>query len=255
MPGSFSKLFRHVRPCMGCAVLLLLIHVDARAQDVPDSDTSSSTAIELPRPEILPPPVDRTAPIAIAPDDVEAGDGQIEIKRRDPLLQLQRQEREKSQLVVNRESAGASWRLSDLFPLLAVLGLIGLCAVLLKRFMPARSVFTGDGALRVVARLALSPKQSLVLVKMGRQLVLLGATGEQVNALTVVSDPNEVAYLLGDTAGARSDSMSRVFEESFTNEMQAYEAEDSQESEVDTPAPIRDLLEKVRRMGGARDVA
>ncbi|UCD28310.1 MAG: flagellar biosynthetic protein FliO [Planctomycetota bacterium] len=147
------------------------------------------------------------------------------------------------------------WSLGDFIPLLAVLALIVSAAWVVKKFMPARRLFAGSGALNVVARTPLTAKQTLVLVKMGRKLLLLGISPDRVTTLSVVDDPDEVAMLLGQVASDRTDSMTRTFAESFAAEAEAYK----REPVVKDPAAIaggqvRGLLEKVRRLAGPRGV-
>jgi flagellar biosynthetic protein FliO len=144
----------------------------------------------------------------------------------------------------------------DAWPLLTVLGLIAAAALVVRRFMPARRMLTGQGVLDVVARASLSGKQSLLLVKMGRRLVLLGVSPERINALAEVEEREEVALLLGEVASTGPDSMSRVFAGSMAKERGAFLPDPlDRESAAEASRHVRGLLEKVRGRRSTRHVA
>jgi len=141
---------------------------------------------------------------------------------------------------------GSFW---NALPLLAVLALIGAIALVVKRFMPTRRFLTGAGVLEIVARMPLSGKQSLVLVKMGRRLVLLGVSSDRVNSLDVVDDPDQVSVLIGEAARHKPDAVSSEFASAFTKEVHAY-AEEPIGHEVTSSARghVQGLLKKVRQL-------
>jgi flagellar biogenesis protein FliO len=220
------------------------------------STTKSRSTLKLPRPEILPPLNEPTVPVSIqAEPKPETQTNSREIKR--SAEQRSRLTNGKSsQTVSHPDSGGKMFGLVDMVPLVAVLALIGVAAVLLKRFMPGKTLLTGAGVLDVVARLSLSPKQTVVLVKMGKRLVLLGTSGDRITPLSEVTDPEQVAILLGEAASESTSSMTSAFAQSIKRESMAYhsEEEDFDESE-EMPADVRGLLDKVRRFTRVRDVA
>ena len=57
-----------------------------------------------------------------------------------------------------------------------------------------------SSAIQVVSRSALSPRQQLVLVQVGRRLVLVGSSGSEMNPLCQIDDPDEVAEVLGQVS-------------------------------------------------------
>jgi len=151
------------------------------------------------------------------------------------------------------QSVLRAWSIRDFMPLMTVIGIIIMAALLLKRFMPGRGLLTGAGTMEVVARTALSAKQHLVLVKIGRRLVLLGVTPEHIETLSVVDDPEEMAILLGKISSERPDSMSKAFAESFAEEAGAYSISSaSPDSLPSSGSHVRGLLEKVRRLSSSR---
>lgn len=149
-----------------------------------------------------------------------------------------------------------SWSFWNALPLLAVLAMIVAIALVVKRCMPARRMLMGAGVLEVVARVPLSSKQNLMLVKMGRRLVLLGVSPDRVSSLDVVEDPDEVASLIGEAASRKSDSMTSAFADTFRHEAHAYVDEPiSPNAASSARGHVQSLLEKVRRLTGGRDVA
>jgi flagellar biosynthetic protein FliO len=83
-----------------------------------------------------------------------------------------------------------------------VLGAIFISQKVWKRMgMPGVGGRTA-GAMQVVSRLSISPKQQLLLVRVGQRVVLVGNSGTQMNTLCEIADPEEAAGLLGQHAAA-----------------------------------------------------
>lgn len=92
-----------------------------------------------------------------------------------------------------------------------------------------------NGALQVVSRVSISPKQQLLLVRVGRRLVLVGNSGVQMNALCEIADPEEAAVMLGQVAAAAPDSASS-FGAVLGGEERQYEVE----QQAAAPDPAED---------------
>ncbi|HSW44757.1 MAG TPA: flagellar biosynthetic protein FliO, partial [Phycisphaerae bacterium] len=165
--------------------------------------------------------------------------------------------RSSEQQAVQHPVAGmGGWPLWDALPLTVVLVLIAGIALVVKKYLPAKRMFAGAGVLDVVARLPLSGKQSLMLVKMGRRLVLLGVSGERISSLDVVQDPDQVAAILGQAASGRPDSITRAFDEALGDEVGAYvEPGDGPAASTAAGGAVRGLLEKVRRLTQRQEMA
>jgi len=190
-----------------------------------------------------------------APADATEGDRRVVERRPAPGPAPQPASEESA--VARRESRGGVWRLKDLLPLAVVLAVIAAAAMLVRRYLPSRGLLIGTGGLRVVARVPLSPRQNVVLVRMGRQLVLLGQSPEQITLLTTVTDPEQVALLLGELEGARRDAGTGGFGRVMEAEASAYPGGEEGGPEPDDPAArahgqLTTLLQKVRRLTGSR---
>lgn len=119
-----------------------------------------------------------------------------------------------------------------------------------------------SGVLQVVSRLSVSPKQQILLVRVGRRLVLVGNSGTQMNPLCEIGDPEEAASLLGEVATHREESASASFNAVLGGEEKRFEEETiaavtSDESTLETEddsaiagtrAELSGLAEKVRSL-------
>ncbi len=149
-----------------------------------------------------------------------------------------------------------------LWPLGVVLALVGGVAWAARRWMPRSLGMSGGQSLRIVARQALSTRQSICLVKFGRRLVLVGVTPERISPLSEISDASEAAELTALIESGRPGSFASLFSgvsEANAQEVQSVESELQPQSEFDTPLPsgrdvahasaeVRGLLDRVRKL-------
>jgi flagellar protein FliO/FliZ len=78
-----------------------------------------------------------------------------------------------------------------------VLGLVFICRWAARWMFPSAGVGRSSQVMKVLSRSVIAPRQQLLLIQVGRRLVLVGDCGQQMNALAEISDPDEVAGLLG----------------------------------------------------------
>ena len=78
-----------------------------------------------------------------------------------------------------------------------VLGLVFVCRWAARWMFPSAGVGRSSQVMKVLSRSVIAPKQQLLLIQVGRRLVVVGDCGQQMNALAEISDPDEVAGLLG----------------------------------------------------------
>ncbi len=68
--------------------------------------------------------------------------------------------------------------------------------VLLKRYTPVGKNINGGGAMRVLGRTALSPRHSVVLLRVGNQRVIaVGVSGDRMTTLSEITDPAGILAL------------------------------------------------------------
>jgi len=92
---------------------------------------------------------------------------------------------------------GSGW-LQTAGALALVIALIFLARFALRRLAPSAGRTAAGGKIEVLARTNLSPRQQLCLVRMGRRLLLVGSGPEGMRTLAEITDPAEVADLLGE---------------------------------------------------------
>ena len=94
----------------------------------------------------------------------------------------------------------------------------------------------GANLMHVIGRIALSPRHSLCLVRIGPRLVLLGCTPTAVQPVDVITDADLTARLLGEAARGRADSSSAEFARCLERESKPYRDDEHGESpETATP--------------------
>jgi flagellar biogenesis protein FliO len=85
-----------------------------------------------------------------------------------------------------------------------VISLIGALYWVYKKFFGGATAQRHSGAMSVLTRLAVTPKQHLVLLQVGRRVVLVADNGVQMSPLSEITDPDEVASLVGQLASEKS---------------------------------------------------
>jgi flagellar protein FliO/FliZ len=93
---------------------------------------------------------------------------------------------EESTPVVGKHSGANMDAMSMIVSLLLVLGLIVVCALLVKRFQPMIQM---NSALKVVSSLSLGAKERIVVVQVGDKQLLLGVTSQQISLLESLESP------------------------------------------------------------------
>lgn len=59
-------------------------------------------------------------------------------------------------------------------------------------------------SISILSRLPMGPKQQLMLIKVGRRVILVGNSGGQMNSLCQITDPDELAQLIGQVEGEKT---------------------------------------------------
>lgn len=113
-------------------------------------------------------------------------------------------------------------------------------------------------AITVLGRSLVTPRQHLMLVQVGRRIVVLANNGTQMSLVCEITDPAEVAELVGQVRQERGDSVVRTFgalfrrqEEKFDVDVQPLKGVKMAQSLPDeeigvTRQEISGLMDKVR---------
>jgi flagellar biosynthetic protein FliO len=142
-------------------------------------------------------------------------------------------------------------------PLAAVLALIVAVVWVVKKYLPNVRRLTGSTAMKVVARTHLSPRQSIAVVRLGRRLLVVGQTAENLTPLGVVEDPEEVSELLGEIESGKAASAVGHFNKVFQKTNDEFAAADEPaEGEIDrVRTELESLTRKVREVTGGTNRA
>jgi flagellar biosynthetic protein FliO len=138
--------------------------------------------------------------------------------------------------------------------LVIVLGLIFGLRWVLRRTFPGAGVGGSSSAVQVLSRTVLSPKQQLMLVRVGRRLVVVGDSGGQMSPLSEITDPDEVAALVGQLRDEKLSAAGPMFGGllgRLRQGMEAAGAPDRDDVEAEEPPPV----ENIDRPAGVEDDA
>jgi flagellar biogenesis protein FliO len=142
-----------------------------------------------------------------------------------------------------------------------VLGALGVVIVLIFLLRwAARYVFPSVAGrspsrlVEVLARSMLTPKQHVVLIRVGRRLIVVGDSGTQMTTLCEIADPDEVASLVGQlrdekiTAASGFGSLFGRFSRRFdaSEEPDNPPLREAEEPATDTEASARSELDGLR---------
>lgn len=125
-----------------------------------------------------------------------------------------------------------------------VLGLVFVGKALARKFLPSAGVSSGKGVVEVLARYPLCKNQSLVLVRIGTQIIALNQGKEQSQSVLVISDQAEVANIMGQIEGKSPQSIQAGFSNLLANARM----------DLEDPANDPDPLTRESRMPDADDL-
>ncbi|MFH1745727.1 MAG: flagellar biosynthetic protein FliO [Planctomycetota bacterium] len=83
-----------------------------------------------------------------------------------------------------------------------------------------------SAVIEVLSRTNLAPRQSLSLVRIGSQLILIGATSDSIRTLSVIDDGELAARLAGQQTRLRADSHTAEFQRCLQTEARTYDESD-----------------------------
>ena len=98
-----------------------------------------------------------------------------------------------------------------------VVGLIFIGRALVAKFVPGAGASNGKGVIEILARYPLAKNQSIVLVRIGSQIVALHQGREASESILVISEPVEVARIIGQIEGKSPASMQAGFNRLLAN--------------------------------------
>ena len=163
---------------------------------------------------------------------------------------------------IRRSAAGPSSTSNEAGPsatrtalsLAAVLALIVVLYFASRRFLPRSALVKhgGGGAVQVLARTAISPKQRILLLQVGRRILVVADGGSSLATLAEITDADEAAALI---AQLQSEKPGGSFSAALSNAMDSFRsARDEPPSQPQQPSldavreEIEGLAKRVRGM-------
>lgn len=130
-----------------------------------------------------------------------------------------------------------------------VLGLIFLMRWGSRFFFPSTAGRRATRAIEVIARAPLSPRQQVMLIRVGRRLIVVGDSGSQMNALCELSDSDEVAALVGQLQDEKLTPSTNAFGGMFGSSRRTFQSDDP----TPASAPLIDEPDQTQTVASARD--
>lgn len=131
-----------------------------------------------------------------------------------------------------------------------VIGLILALRFLAKKFLPGAGAHRGSTAMQVLLRTPISPRQQLLIIQAGRRLIVVGDSGQQLNTLCEISDPQEISEMLAQINAEQATSLPKHFKKIFAPRIPVpqTESEPPDPELATTRAELNGLLSKVQTM-------
>jgi flagellar biogenesis protein FliO len=92
-----------------------------------------------------------------------------------------------------------------------VVALIFLLRWVGRKFLGATPIAGGTRAVQVLSRTLVAPRQSIMLMRVGRRLLVVADNGSQLASLSEITDPDEVASLAGQLQSEKLDIAGKTF--------------------------------------------
>jgi flagellar biogenesis protein FliO len=132
-----------------------------------------------------------------------------------------------------------------------VVVLILLMRVVGKRFFGVAGARRDTRAVQVMSRSSYSPRHEIVTLRVGRRLLVLADGGGQVNKLTEITDPDEVAAFVGQLQEEHGERARGTFGNLFGKHRGQYEESDDAAADDDETYEARDGVSR-RDRGASR---
>jgi flagellar biogenesis protein FliO len=117
-----------------------------------------------------------------------------------------------------------AWWTTTGLGLAVVLAAIFLVGRFAKRLVPGAMVGESSGPVHLLHRTYLSPKHAVCLVKCGDRILMIGLSGDRMQTLSEIHDPQEIDYLRGELMQIRPKSTTQAFRDVLSGRTQMTEA-------------------------------
>ncbi|HVE38328.1 MAG TPA: flagellar biosynthetic protein FliO [Planctomycetota bacterium] len=213
---------------MGLAAFIACVALGAAVQDPTPAPAAESAdvTVTLPAPlpaQVAPPAAEPVKPAPALAIPVEEG-------------------RRVSKPLEDKDNPGPSLA-GFMIGSFAVVGFMGIAFLLLRRFGKNSRLLGSAGAIRVLARKPLGPKQEIFLVEVGPKVFMIGSTRDHLSTLGEFAAPDDVALLRANLPGRSEESQRGEFSQSLREGLRGEE----QPREEKVFASIADELAEIRK--------
>lgn len=136
--------------------------------------------------------------------------------------------------------SGASDIIRIVAALAIVIGVIFALRWASRKFFAMPAAARTSAAVQVLSRSMLSPKHQVVLLRVGKRLLLVGDGGAQLNTLCELTDPDEVAAILGQLQTEKQTAAGKTFAAMFSKLKKGFakdeDEEESKPQHLESPA-------------------
>ena len=134
---------------------------------------------------------------------------------------------------------------STTIALVFVILIIIVLAWILRKAWPGGTMLFGTlPIVNILGRTNLSPKQSLIAIKISNRIVLLGVTEHHISAIMTIGDENEVSKLISYIEQNRTSSISSTFRHLFKNEAENLNVSSDESQQSDSEKTSDKIEEK-----------
>ena len=135
-----------------------------------------------------------------------------------------------------------------------VIGLIVILRYVVSKMYPGVGASKGTKVVRVLSRSPIAPKQQVMLLQVGKRVIVIGDSAGQLSSLSEISDPDEVASLVGQlenvevpVTGNRFSNLFNKAQDDFTDKPLAPQREPEPSQEIEeAQTEISGLIERMR---------
>lgn len=106
-----------------------------------------------------------------------------------------------------------------------------------RRIVPGAVVGDSSGPIQLLHRTFLTPKHTVCLVRCGDRLLLIGLSGDRIQNLSEIHDPQEIDFIRGQLMQIRPKSTTQAFRDMLSGRSQLEEALKGTGDERDEVAP------------------
>ena len=161
-----------------------------------------------------------------------------------------------SKTIPRKNKAGQSltksvaWYRSPYIVLLGIVALLLGISSAIKKYVPTARPVRAE-MMQVLGRTPISAKQSAVLLHVGKRILLLGVSGDSIRTLTEITDPEELAGLMGK-ATSTAEPVDGGFDKALAREFGKYDDVIPADSDDDTLHRTKGQLQTL--LGRLRDL-